>query len=360
MAWMRANRVETGREGASNIAREAGGGGGWRRTALQLCWMALLPLASACGGSDDASASTSPPPTTTPTPQATLALAGDLTTPQSLTLAQLQAMPATTQTVSFSSGSGAQTHTYTGASLWTALNQAGITVNAAVHNDLLGKYVVATGSDGYRAVFAMGELSPDFGNRASQVVYAETTNGTSAALAAPDGPLRVTAPGDVKGGRYVSGLVKLEVRGATSTATGTGGGASTQFQLSGAIARPATFNLAALQALTPVTRTIGANTYTGVSLWDLVNAAGLNTNAAVKNDLLGFYVVATGSDGYRTVISLAEISPDFGNQPDIVAYQMNGAALTTNGFARLVIPNDGKAGRYVSNLISLEVVSAAR
>lgn len=335
---------------------------GWQRLALNLCWMALLPLASACGGSDDATASTSPPATTAPTPapQATLALAGALTSPGQLTLTQLQAMPATTQTVSFSSGSGAQTHTYTGASLWTVLNQAGIQVDAAVHNDLLGKYVVATGSDNYRAVFAMGELSPDFGNRASQVVYAETVNGTSAALAAPDGPLRVTAPGDGKGGRYVSGLVKLEVRAATSTATGTGGGVSTQFQLGGAVARPATFDLTALQALTPVTRTIGANTYTGVSLWDLVNAAGISTNASVKNDLLGFYVVATGSDGYRTVISLAEISPDFGNQPDIVAYAMNGSALTTNGFARLVIPNDGKAGRYVSNLISLEVVAASR
>lgn len=337
---------------------------GWRRLALNLCWLALLPVATACGGSDDATASTTPPPATTPTtpvaPAVTLALAGELNTPGQLTLSQLQAMPAATQTVSFSSGSGPQTHTYTGASLWTVLNQAGIQANPAVHNDVLGKYVVATGSDNYRAVFSMGELSPDFGNRASQVVYAETLNGTSAALAAPDGPLRVTAPGDVKGGRYVSGLVKLEVRSATSTVTGVGGGVSTQFQLSGAVARPATFDVTALQALTPVTRTVGANTYTGVGLWDLVNAAGISTNAAVKNDLLGFYVVATGSDGYRTVISLAEISPDFGNQPDMVAYAMNGAPLTTNGFARLVIPNDGKAGRYVSNLISLEVVAAAR
>ncbi|MNS96455.1 Oxidoreductase molybdopterin binding domain protein [compost metagenome] len=109
-----------------------------------------------------------------------------------------------------------------------------------------------------------------------------------------------------------------------------------------------------------MTRTVGANTYTGVSLWDLINAAGIQTAAAVKNDLLGFYLVATGSDGYRAVISLAEISPDFGNQPDIVAYAMNGAPLTANGFARLVIPNDTKAGRYVSNLVALDVVSAAR
>jgi DMSO/TMAO reductase YedYZ molybdopterin-dependent catalytic subunit len=203
-------------------------------------------------------------------------------------------------------------------------------------------------------------VSPDFGNRGNEVVYAETINGTSAALTSTDGPLRVTAPGDVKGGRYVSNLVKLEVRTATSTVTASGGGTTTQFQLSGALAKPATFNLAALQALPAVTRTVGTSTYTGVSLWDLVNAAGIQTSSTVKNDLLGFYLVATGSDGYRVVISLAEISPDFGNQPDIVAYAMNGAPLTTTGFARLVIPGDGKAGRYVSNLVALEVVSAPR
>lgn len=133
-----------------------------------------------------------------------------------------------------------------------------------------------------------------------------------------------------------------------------------RLQLSGAVARPASFDLAALRALPAVTRTVGTNTYMGVSLWDLVSAAGVLVNPAVRNDLLGFYLVATGSDGYRTVISLAEISPGFGNQPDIVAYAMNGAPLTTNGFARLVVPNDMKAGRNVSNLVSLEVLSAAR
>ncbi|WP_235012123.1 molybdopterin-binding protein [Caballeronia catudaia] len=287
-------------------------------------------------------------------------MSGDVSASTNFTLAQIQALPANTQTVSFGSGTGQQTHVYTGASVWTLLNQVGIATNPAVKNDVLGKYVVATGSDNYRAVFPMGELSPDFGNRGNQVVYAETLNGTSAALTSTDGPLRVTAPGDIKGGRYVSNLAKLEVHTATSTATATGGGVTTQFQLSGAIAHPATYDLAALQALPAVTRTIGANTYTGVSLWDLINASGIQTSATVKNDLLGFYLVATGSDGYRTVISLGELSPDFGNQPDIVAYSMNGAPLPGTGFARLVIPNDGKAGGYVSNLVALEVVSAPR
>ena len=41
---------------------------------------------------------------------------------------------------------------------------------------------------------------------------------------------------------------------------------------------------------------------------------------SIKNDLLRFGVVATGSDGYRAFISLGEIAPQFGNQPDLVAY----------------------------------------
>nr|WP_315595725.1 molybdopterin-dependent oxidoreductase [uncultured Cupriavidus sp.] len=332
---------------------------GPRRAALLICSLGLILLATDRGGAYDARASTNPPATPSPAATPALALAGDVTAPGTLTLAQIRALPATTQTVSFSSGRGPQTHTYIGASVWTLLSQAGIAVNATVHNEIVGKYVVATGNDGYRAVFSMGELSPDFGNRGNQVAYAEAINGAGVALSS-DGPLRVTAPGDVKGGRYVSGLMKLEVRAAAGTASGTGGGVSTSFQLGGAVAHPATFDLAALQALPTVTRTVGTNQYTGVNLWDLVNAAGIKTNATIKNDLLRFYLVATGSDGYRVVVSLAEISPDFGNQPNMVAYAMNGTPLTKSGFARLMVPGDAKAGRQVSNLVSLEIVSAAQ
>jgi hypothetical protein len=71
--------------------------------------------------------------------------------------------------------------------------------------------------------------------------------------------------------------------------------------------------------------------YTGVSLWMLIQDAGLLTDPAIKNDLLGFAVVATGSDGYRAVISLGEIAPMFGNQPDLVAYSDTAGQLGPNG-----------------------------
>ncbi|GAB3105155.1 hypothetical protein GCM10027081_36570 [Cupriavidus yeoncheonensis] len=313
---------------------------------LRAVGLALLPaLLAACA--------TMPGDDRAPAP---LTLAGDVNRPATLSPAQLQALPAITQQVSYAGSGGRQTRTYTGASLWPLLDQAGITTNPAVHNDLLSKYVVATGAGNYRAVFSLGELSPGFGNRAGLVAYAETIDGSSRPLAT-NGPLRLTAPGDVRGGRYVSGLTRLEVRSAVSSATGTGGGPSQQLHVGGMVSRPTTHDLASLQALPAMTRTVGSHTYTGVNLWALLNAAGIARPPA-GHGILDMYVVATGSDGYRVVIALAEISPDFGNQPDLVAYALDGAPLTASGFARLVVPNDNRAGRHVSSVVALEVVAA--
>lgn len=178
----------------------------------------------------------------------------------------------------------------------------------------------------------------------------------------------MVVPGDLAGGRYVSDLVDLTVGSLQEPGPGGPGGISQQFMLSGKVAHPTTFTAATLTGLDQsVTETAtylsGAgdvtDTYTGVSLWNLIQDTGLLTDPTVKNDLLRFGVVATGSDGYRAVISLGEIDPAFGNQPDIVAYADTGGQLGPNGadgFARLVLPNDHAGGRYVSNLVSLQVV----
>ena len=292
-------------------------------------------------------------------PSTQLTVTGALSQPATYTDATLAALPAVTQTDTFQSGSGTQTHTYSGPSLWSVLDRAGMTSNSAVKNDLLNRVVQVTGSDGYRTVFALGEINPGFGNRASLVANRELVNGSPQPLGS-DGFARVTAPGDVKGGRYVSNVVNIDLEKTASTAAGTGGGTSTSFTVSGAVQHAGSFDLAALQALPSVTRTVGGNTYTGVSFWDLLNStAGLVTNPAVHNDVLDMYVVATGSDGYKAAFSLGELNPAFGNQPDLIAYDVNGGGLGSTGFARLVVPSDVKAGRWVSNLVSLEVVHAS-
>ena len=291
-------------------------------------------------------------------PSTSVVVSGAVDHPATYTAATLAALPQVTQTDTFASGTTPQTHTYTGPTIWNAISAAGVQTTPGVKNDILDRYVLATGTDGYRVVYSLGELDPAFGNRADLVATQETIGGKTAPLTG-DGFARSTAPGDVKGGRYVSNLASLTVRASGSTVAGTGSGHSDQFSVTGAVVNGKTFDLAALQALPSITETVGGVAYTGVSLWDLLNTTtGLVTNPAVKNDVLDKYLVATGSDGYKALISMGEIDPAFGNQPDLVAYEADGTLLDSNGFARLVVPGDAKAGRYVSNLINLQVFSA--
>lgn len=292
-------------------------------------------------------------------PSTQFSLTGAVNSPAVFDLAALQALPALTQTVSYTAGGVPQTRTYVGTSLWGLIDGAGIVTNPTPNNDILNRYVLATGSDGYKIVFSLGELNPLFGNRPDLVAYGEVVGGVMQGLGA-DGFARVTAPGDIRGGRYVSNLVSLDVRASGSTQLGTGGGVSTSFSVSGAVTAPRSFDLAALQALPSVTRVVGGVSYQGVSFWDLLNSAvGIPVTPGVNNDILGKYVVATGSDGYRALFSMGELNTNFGNQPDIIAFAADGVPLTGNGFARIVVPGDDRRGRWVSNLVSLEVFSAS-
>lgn len=315
-----------------------------RCLAVGLATTLLLALA-ACGGSDEGPS---------------IRVQGAVDRVGNYDTAALQRQPAFTQSVTFTSGSGTQSRTYTGATLWSVLSDAGITLDATKKNDGLNRYVLATGSDGYRVAFGLGEINPEYGNKASVVAYGETQNGSPGPLASADGPFRVTAPGDVKGGRYVSNLVRLELRPSGSTAAGTGGGVSNGFAVSGAVTKPASFDLATLQALPASTVTVAGTTYTGVNLWTLLSSTtGLKTDASAKNPTLAMVAVATGSDGYKALVSLGEIDPGFGNKAALVAYAANGEGLGANGVARLIVPGEVKQSRSVSNLTHIEVITAA-
>jgi hypothetical protein len=145
-------------------------------------------------------------------------------------------------------------------------------------------------------------------------------------------------------------------------------GPSPLFALTGDIADPSLYCFDTLAGLQPVTTetasyTAGGtpvtDTYTGITLWNLLDDAGGVTTTNAKNDILSKFVVATGSDGYTAVYSLGEIDPKFGNQPDLVAYADTKGQLGAggaDGFARLVVPGDLAGGRYVSNLTSLQVI----
>jgi DMSO/TMAO reductase YedYZ molybdopterin-dependent catalytic subunit len=292
-----------------------------------------------------------------------LSVSGDVATPTTYDLAALQALSQATQTDVFLSGSTAQTHTYTGPTLWSVLqNAGGIQATSSTKNDVLNKVVVVTATDGYKVVYSAGELNPSFGGEAALLAWGETpVGGASAQPLSSDGFARTTAPWDAKGGRYVSNVTSIQVLDTLSTKTSLGGGVSTSFTVSGDVVNAGTYDLAALKSLPLTTQTVGGHTYSGVSFWSFLNSTiGLQTSTdpSVHNDLLDMYVVATGTDGYKVAFSMGELASTFGNQPDLIAFQMDGVDLTDSGFARLVVANDAMKGRWVSNLASLEVFHA--
>ncbi len=106
----------------------------------------------------------------------------------------LQRLPAQTTTVTFSAGTTPQTHTERGPQVALVLLAAGILPGPTTS-------VTAVGSDGYLATVTPGESVS--GARTLLLSVAED----GVPLAQP----RLVAGGDVKGGRYVSGVNELDV-----------------------------------------------------------------------------------------------------------------------------------------------------
>jgi len=121
---------------------------------------------------------------------------------------------------------------------------------------------------------------------------------------------------------------------------------------------PATLDISALKALPAVNVTVGGDTYTGVNLWTLLNSIGL-TPSAGSNPTLSMYAAVTGSDGYRMVVSLGEISPSFANNGTLVAYAIDGEPVNTDGATRLIVPGEVGHARWISNLAAIEVLAAS-
>ena len=95
----------------------------------------------------------------------------------------------------------------TGVPLAVLLARAGVPAGEALRGPALASVVIATGKDGYRAVFSLAEIDAKLGNKPVFVV----DRCAGAPLAAEDGPLRLVVPGEVRAARSVRQLVALRV-----------------------------------------------------------------------------------------------------------------------------------------------------
>ncbi|HEY0759704.1 MAG TPA: molybdopterin-dependent oxidoreductase [Acidisarcina sp.] len=99
--------------------------------------------------------------------------------------------------------------------------------------------------------------------------------------------------------------------------------------------------------------------YSGVLLIDLLAKVGAPRGKDLHGKGLSDYVVASGSDGYKAVLALAEVDPEFHPGQVIVADAMNGKPLDAKtGPFKLIVSEDKRPARSVHSLVSIEVRSA--
>ena len=98
-------------------------------------------------------------------------------------------------------------------------------------------------------------------------------------------------------------------------------------------------------------------TYSGVPLAVLLAKVGAPLEENLRGKALTNYVVATGSDGYSVVLSLAEVDPTFHDGQIVVADSRDGQPLTSSGPYQLIVSEDKRPARCVRNLVSIAVQS---
>ena len=101
-------------------------------------------------------------------------------------------------------------HNYSGVVLADILQKAGVPLGKELHGKNLAKFVVAEGSDGYQAVFALAELDNGFTDR--QIILAMTIDGKP--LAATEGPFRIIVQDEKKQARCVRMVTAIKVESA--------------------------------------------------------------------------------------------------------------------------------------------------
>ncbi len=99
-------------------------------------------------------------------------------------------------------------------------------------------------------------------------------------------------------------------------------------------------------------------TYSGVPLIDLLAKLGVPHGKDLMGKALGQYIVATGSDGYKSVVALGEADPEFHPGMVLIADTMDGKPLDKAGPFRLVVTEDKRPARSVRNLVRIEVMTA--
>jgi hypothetical protein len=125
-----------------------------------------------------------------------------------------------------------------------------------------------------------------------------------------------------------------------------------------------TFTVAELNAMPQKTvkvhneHTKADESYTGVSLSDVLAKSGFTAVPATHHQMLRSYVSAEGTDKYWVLYSLTEVENSDHLGDVIVATALNAGSLGADGALKLISTEDKKPQRWVRNLAAITVKSA--
>lgn len=96
--------------------------------------------------------------------------------------------------------------------------------------------------------------------------------------------------------------------------------------------------------------------YTGILLNDILNEAGALPGGKLHGKALAKYVVVKAGDGYKAVIALPEVNPEFNDKNIILANKVDGKPLPEKtGPFQIIIPGEKKWGRWVRQVTDIVV-----
>ena len=249
---------------------------------------------------------------------------------------------------------GVSTRTFRGALLADYARGKGLLTPAT--SSAPGAFAV-TAEDGFTVAVALAETASAYSDKQVLLAYEQDGEAVQAGV-------RLVVPGDDLGGRFILGVVEIQLHSVSDL----GGPLEGEtVGIEGEVNRPARFrgdDLLRFETVDVETETTGAHgsmdvvraRYRGARLFDLLEDAGPRLDPDAREPFLGKVIVARGREGYTAVIAGGEIEPRFMNGQVILATQRDGVPLPADeGPMRLVVPYDRAPGRFVARLNSLHL-----
>ncbi len=262
-------------------------------------------------------------------PQAKITVTGDISTPTTLTVQELSAMPLTNVTATIKG----ETATYVGVTLLELLNKTGASWDTG--------FITAVGSDGYNKTINFYQAYNSTQYPGKEIIFALAENGKWIP-GTSDGPFKLIAP-SLASAYDVYSVTEINLQPWTISISGT----TNPMTLIGSnITEYETQTVQA--AFAPGSQPQITANWTGAVLWNILQAGGVPAGASS--------VTVTGIDGYSQQFTLSQVQ----SIGMLIGYQENGQYLTPNMGQpyRLILPSqDYKWGRYWVGWIAQITVS---